>query len=1817
MAGQDWQATLDDRLADPALTGLVTERIEVLRKRLLDFTRRNPLMHVVFRPTSATLIRAVDELPDMLRLELTDGEMSLVPLPPLDDGPRDERTDRFQDALFLARREDVAYRAAMEDVDQNDPKALDAERRIERELKDRVRAMLGLPNWSHADVMSLVDHARAQGINPAFDLPHPTEIHDDGRHVDDRIQTLLTPERLRRAGKTILTRGQGIEREIGVNVQHAVFGLLEWRHPEEKETWLSPLLLMEVRFSRHAAVTGEEYRVAGQGAPASNTTLREKFMTEYRLDIPQYEGGSVEDHFDMIRAKAPPGWTWRVRRQVVFGIFPSSRMAMYHDLDPRRRQLGSKSLIARLLASAGGGGPGDYAPDYEPDIPEHANLAPLVVRDADASQWSALVDVLRGLNVAIEGPPGSGKSQTIVNIIAACLADGKRVLFVAEKLTALDVVKSRIEAVGLGEFVLPLQSGKSSDMVYASIADRLQMVTEGAKQAVAAHELRKSQLQTRKTELQGYLDVLAQPFGHSGFSVHDILGRAVKGASLRETLPQSLRRLKVPGIDRLSRAGIEDLVSAAGDLSRALDLNRDVPALWMEATTEVATREQAEDIAATAADLVFRIESLQDVYRQSGLAILEPEGWSWDGYAALLPTLDAIQLQGATIGKAALRFLLDPSGQAKALEFVSASDRLRKARALLAQSLTDTANAAVQVERAISLAQANGGVLDPEATAGSLKRKQAETATVRRCLAMFDTLGPQWARPGLGTGVVDAVRDAILSAPAEVAGLVSLGPLAEVEMASNEFLARQASLQRKLQELRASLPRIGSHSVERVLQAADIIEGAGVFASLGGAYRQAVAFYRDDLGGNSRAPKATIVRLLRVYAELLNERESLDSPSMRARFGAGFLGYDTVPAFLEACVTHVRQVTMLLHRWPDLCGEVLGGGAARISALDLSGLPKDIDQPSARFEYERLQIEAAQLTSAVANLRAVRAAFPGKGGLTVKHLEALSDAIRTETSLARHVEMLEASLPDGISAHPGQIPITIDTIRRLVDSIGPSKAQLLIDGETPGLNAEAFRAMSEAQRLVSLARERLAEDAGISGLPPGLGDLAARTPDLARAAQSPLALLDRASIRRAETRLRKAGLASVVDWALGTGRSAAAEDLQGLVTAILDKAMADAAYELHGAILRGYSGEELNAIRKDLAEKDREVIALTRKVIRAKVSAGARAPEGNGVGRKSEYTEMALIRNELGKVRRRVPIRELTRRSWRSLMTLKPCWMMSPLAVSQFLLPEAQFDVVIIDEASQMTPENALGAISRAKQAVIVGDTKQLPPTSFFARAIDDSDIDEDLREDAESILDLANLVFTPMRQLRWHYRSQHADLIRFSNHWMYDEKLTIFPSADASHSGLGVELVRVEGTYKSQVNVPEARKVVDAAVRFMRENPDVSLGICTMNSKQRDLIEEEIERERERHPHVQAYIADWEERNDGLEAFFVKNLEAIQGDERDVMFISTLYGPETVGGKTHQRFGPINTTQGHRRLNVLFSRAKKKIVTFTSMDPTDVLDGQDKSKGVRMLRDWLQFARTGQLGERPATGGGHESPFEEHVAHVVEALGYEVVPQVGTAGYRVDLGVRHPDWPHGFIAGIECDGATYHSSRSARDRDRLREEILTGLGWTLHRIWSTDWFANPEAERNRVAHFLAERLAVLKSMPARRRVSSFNEVLASSASVVPAQRRVAPSSPVPRPPSRVQQPGPDLFSVARNPASGRAPVKDERKRVRLGCTVMIELDGIRKTFRIVADENNPEKGILRKDVPLAKAMLDLEEGDDFEFSTGSVVRSASVVRIS
>ncbi len=432
---------------------------------------------------------------------------------------------------------------------------------------------------------------------------------------------------------------------------------------------------------------------------------------------------------------------------------------------------------------------------------------------------------------------------------------------------------------------------------------------------------------------------------------------------------------------------------------------------------------------------------------------------------------------------------------------------------------------------------------------------------------------------------------------------------------------------------------------------------------------------------------------------------------------------------------------------------------------------------------------------------------------------------------------------------------------------------------------------------------------------------------------------------------------------------------------------------------------------------------------------------------------------------------------------IKPCFLMSPLSVSTFLTRDPNrpdeaihFDVVVFDEASQIFPQDAIGAIYRADQLIVVGDSKQMPPSDFFNSSIDMEDDDEESGDvaDFESILDICSASMKSL-QLRWHYRSRSEQLIAFSNKNFYDGNLVTFPSSKADAPGIGVDYYHVDGVYESQTNRKEAERVVDLIYRHIEEYPDRSLGVVAFSARQQNLIDRLLSKKRQDTPEKEFFFRD-----DGEEPFFVKNLETVQGDERDTIIFSVAYGRDSQGRLIHN-FGPLNRTGGERRLNVAVTRAKYNIQLVSSMHYTDIDLRRTGSEGARLLREYLDYAENGNIAlERTISVNQFEqfdSEFELEVCDFLRSKGYCVDPQVGCSGFRIDLGLKLPD-SSDYVLAIECDGATYHSSKNARDRDRLRQEILERMGWKFYRIWSTDWFRNKSVAQDRLLKAVEEAVA-------------------------------------------------------------------------------------------------------------------------------------------
>jgi len=511
---------------------------------------------------------------------------------------------------------------------------------------------------------------------------------------------------------------------------------------------------------------------------------------------------------------------------------------------------------------------------------------------------------------------------------------------------------------------------------------------------------------------------------------------------------------------------------------------------------------------------------------------------------------------------------------------------------------------------------------------------------------------------------------------------------------------------------------------------------------------------------------------------------------------------------------------------------------------------------------------------------------------------------------------------------------------------------------------------------------------------------------------------------------------------------------------------------------QGFSHEDAIADFSALDDQARTIASA-----RARESVAHDLPQPDGVPRKSE---LGLLRHQIGLKRPSKSIREVISGMPESFGRLAPCVLMSPLSIAQYLPAEhPPFDVVIFDEASQITTWDAVGAIARGRQTIIVGDPKQLPPTNFFGRS-DDEDADESIEDhdkDLESILDEANASGLPTLQLNWHYRSRHESLIAFSNWNYYGNELVTFPAAESTDRGVSFRLLP-EAVYdrgKSRTNRAEAEAITQDAVERMKRElklPEVerrTFGVITFNSQQQALIQDFFDQAQRDDPELDWFFAD-----ERIEPTVVKNLENVQGDERDVMFFSVTFGKDASGRDIPLTFGALNREGGERRLNVAVTRARQELVVYSSFQADQLKADRSKARGVRDLKDFLDYAEKGPealMARIEGSVGGFESPFEEAIAATLTDRGWQVVPQVGVSGFRVDLGIVHPDRPGAYLAGVECDGATYHRSAVARDRDKTRQQVLEHLGWSICRVWSPDWWYDAASAADRLHQDLSDLL--------------------------------------------------------------------------------------------------------------------------------------------
>lgn len=1697
---------LDEPNEELRLAGLYDR----LRLKLLDLSKKNRMLNYSLGARSKRHLQIVDEVMEEVYRKLAgeDASLRIDPLEEPEDIPPEEKTEEFIAALEHAKVSNLEYLTklqALESSGRDDDSSLG---KLERELRDHIRREFDLPPRPKKAEINRAEHARRSNIDPN---PELGRVKAKPSHSDAALQTLKFPDELERVLEKVVADARLSEQEMGLSTLFLSFGFLEWYESDNSDKKaFAPLLLLPVALEvRKAYGRNSFYLSATESSAESNLSLQKLLETEFHRKLPSFEGsdeeglGSIEAYLDLVQEAIKDLGRWQIRRWLVLGHFAFGRFAVYADLNPANWPVDPAvhPLVGSILQGADKSFEGDIAlipsdpDDYLIDDPQIEASAPFLIHDADASQHSAVIDAMKGRNLVIQGPPGTGKSQTIANIVANGLAANKTILFVAEKQAALEVVKRRLERAGLGEFCLELHSDKASTkVVLEGLQKRLKTAPVGAPapQSASWHVNRK--------EIAKYLEALHshRPGGQTPF---DLIWKALRGSAAAPEAVDAFRAVRIPEelLDSPSmladaKASLSLFAGSSEDFARSFGHPAQSP--WhdieidsIQSTQIAALMPILVSLSATSRELSARIAenidfdvtSLQDLR-----AIVETSahlgGRTVPESVGLVAPLDHVQLASALTAAKELRMTSDMIARRPQIP-VDDPEFLKRLTDLRSMPLRESffENTPAELTR-----------LARETVDADVKIKDALTA-VYPVLELF-RLDGNW--PANRT---DAIAKAIIVStkiPAEYRLGLHLNQQIDVP-AFEALRERWGHLMAEERGWRERLSTFGPNAWPRpaeLRESAAIFQKSGLgkaFATISGAAKPARELVARLGLSHASAPAEDLLRLA-AHVESIYEFD--DDEAAANLFGSSWEGFDTkfdqIAFGIKARQYFAEQIGQeLTQRLIEIDPE----GVRQLHNFEEAAntFRKTFAKLGSRLDERSIDLTIDMLADEIATMQRVadldQEGFLGKFDLSVRELSEIAALHKERDRVQR---LLDTSPLKYAAEELSRGPGGIDDAFASIDWLGALRRLSMPTFLSSKLSSSgASEAWARTLAIASKVQADLQAHDDLQGrLRVEFGIKALSRFDLGRLSEVTAELLEhRDELRellglyRERRGLESLGLKEFLDCAdqrrIDPGR------LTQLLGAVLAYRGAELAKRSSEA-LHANTGASLENRRRQFADKDRAKIRDDRTRIKAKLL--ERQPvAGTSFGKKKTWTEMALLRNELEKQKRFVPVRTLLAQAGRSIQALQPCFMMSPLSLAKFLKAGSlAFDILVIDEASQMRPEDALGAMLRSRQIVVVGDPKQLPPTDFFARSGDSSPEEDDDFEDLddESILESCQKTFGYRRPLRWHYRSRCESLIRFSNEQFYRRELVTFPASKPE--SFSIDLIRVNGVFQARCNPAEASRIVEEAILFMRhyagleEDKIPSLGVVAVNLQQRELIREEFNRLRADDPLVDLYLDKVLSRG---EEFFVKNLENVQGDERDFIFISMTYGREPGGTAVKQRFGPINSKQGHRRLNVLFSRARMRIGLFTSFGSADVVPSADSSEGVHTLKKYLEYAETrGRVSTMPGDDAESDSDFEVEVAERLRAHDYVVDYQVGVSGYRIDLGVRHPDHPERYLAGIECDGATYHSSKSARDRDRLREEVLTDKGWDILRVWSTDWFDNPSLQTAR----LIEKLEALRTRP-------------------------------------------------------------------------------------------------------------------------------------
>jgi very-short-patch-repair endonuclease len=1533
------------------------------------------------------------------------------------------------------------------------------------------------------------------------------------------VETSKSPPDLDKSLFRLEALGRASKEERGVNTLYIALGILEWRPLNDAGSYKAPLVLVPVELERENRLSpyvlspfDEDFEI--------NPTLSYMLKQDFDLSLPDFDNepdeGSLKRFFEAV-ARRVRSKGWNVLQEAWLAQFHFKKLAMYKDLEAHC----STAADNPLVVAVSGFGEFREAPEIGStasfdEIPPSQVFTAL---DADSTQMEAVLRARAGQDIIIQGPPGTGKSQTITNLISQFLLEGKRILFVSEKMAALAVVHKRLEDVGISPFCLEIHSDK------ANKRDVLQRIGHAASTTASSTQrqarMNFDRLLLLRRDLNSYVRTLHQTVinDRSAFDLHGELAQLAEIPEVASKIDLPVATLDTEAEQRLLRqarrlAQMPDMLlhyfehpwfgcsintwtmEAQGEMQAELEL--------FVASIQFATPLAGEMASAMGVAEPNSIEALRRLLELSRLFSASPcPPRTWLGDASLDELRDDAAMladQQARHHELKQKLLQNYSPKLFSLKCDVFERELTQSAGQILYGLKNNQPHESLSQNSRVLSQLLGDTLS---TISSLKAETTELAEIigesvpeRRtgCARLADAAAIAATDPRPTKEWFDS---------AELRGTLEEAK----EAAKKQLKLRELSemLRQEFTEDFLALPLQTWRSEFRERH-------SGFLRFLSSEYRRSMKAIRATCSSKIKLSYPETLRRIDLGAEAQDIRAWFEERKNHqgTAFGVHFKGIDTDWRDLIDRLERVQALIEIYRgtEFPDkLIQACLAGGVAlqRFAKLSelirrdeslIAGSLNELDQYVAITkltglnEGEDATLLAMELgfRSALRDLEAFERCLLEMQSVLRTGFQRSATEISADAQEAREVQQLEKSIEEskgrlvesygtffkGIDTEWEVVISALDWSRQFLDFIsGTYSDSKVLDAaclmQNVGTVANLIPQLAPQIERINHGEGFLkqtfdVERARLNGSSLEACDFNAVRSWLQKKIDNIGSMSEWIQFQSLRHECEANGLAEFVAMALE--KKISAESLELCLRKRILTLQLDAIYQ-QLPLLREFSWRDHEELIAQFKQLDRDLMRAYAELVKAAVIERQPKLQGPSVG------QLGFLRRELAKQRRHAPLRKLFKECGEIIVGLAPCLLMSPLSVATFLPKDSVgFDVLIFDEASQIPSEEAIGGLLRCKQVIVAGDTKQLPPTRFFERSLDDGgdEYEESDVEVLESLLEDCDAAGMQACPLNWHYRSRHESLISFSNAEFYDNSLVTFPApVNPAPDHMGVRLVHVqEGVYdrgRSRTNRIEAKRVAELVEKHLDEwGANRSILVIALSSAQKDAIEEEITKLRNERPDLDELL-----KRSGKEPFDVKPLENVQGDERDTIIISIGYGKDS-SGVLSLNFGPINSAGGQRRLNVAVSRARWQTILVSSILAHDIDESRVTTSGPKILKRYLHFAKEGRLPfESMGSGGESESPFELAVYDALRDKGLEVDRQVGVSSYRIDMAVHDRSQPGRYVLGIECDGATYHSAIVARDRDRLRQQILENLGWKIHRVWSTDWIRNRKQSLQRI----------------------------------------------------------------------------------------------------------------------------------------------------